>query len=1461
MTDNNIKNITGAGGGGKGGGGGGATEAANTVKSKTLIRVLEVLSEGEIKGLVDGAKSIYFNNTPLQNTDDSYNFNNVVWDQRFGLPSQTYMEGFPSAQAEYGVQTNVTNSSPAIYTVTGPVVDAARCTLIFPSGLTEQDPTNGNLNGSAVSVAFDVKLEPSGVWQTVRTAEIKEKTTSAYEIAFRIERPVGTGAWSLRVRRITPDPATSNIRNTFQLSRVVEIQDVKLEYPETAYVGIVVDAESVGSSVPKRAYLVDGIKCKIPTNYNPYTATYTGIWNGQFKVDWTDNPAWILYDLLTNTRYGMGEFVKEEEVDKYSFYDAAVYNDELVPDGKGGQERRFTFNTVIASQEDAVKVIQSVAGSFRATLLKEGSLFRLNQDRPSDPVRLITKSNVIDGKFTYQSTALQERHTVARVTYNDKNDRYLRATTTYEGTQAQIDRYGWNVAEANAYGATTEGQALRFAKWLVDTEMSSLDMVTWSSSFNQMDLRVGDVVKVYDEDYVGVAGSGRILNAELLEDSRIKITLDRDIEFTQQIATIQWNRADGEIAEASFVPAVGSANVVILDSSVPVQPQAMQDFVITQAVQPRLFRVMTVKYGDQPNIVVITALQYDPNKYSRVEQGLDVPAPVYTAVNLNQLPEVTNISFRVASKVTDEGIRRSLLVSWTPPYSTILSHYTVFWKKDKGSSNVISRVFGASAEIENITDATYEVTIIAHTITGTQSNGATASYVYSLVGGSGSTLLQPTALQVAGTNSDTFSSTSLEVEWTNPAGNANVTDATLKDFIVSVRDTSDSLIRVDYVDAVSPGLTQKYLYSFERNKADGGPRRQLKISVAARDTDNKFTSATTVLFENPLPSAPTIEVKAGVKSLMIETSRPTAEDYAGTIIWASTTPNFAIVDTNKVYQGPNTFYILENVTGTYYFKAAHYDSFGTAGAALSSEGSGTPSSAAGITTVTSLPANPSAVGGQQAIYLDVANTSTRGLYAWNGTSWAYTRDGANLIANSVTADKLTVANLAAISANMGNVTAGTLTLDQTGYVRGGATAFSAGTGFWQGYDGGAYKWRVGTPGSSRAEWNGTSFNIYDASGNLTISSGVVDYTKLNNKPTSLSAISSTEATKLAGIAPGATNVTNTNQLTDGAALGQTALWASVSGSGKPENNATVGANSSNLNVGLGVNLLPNTEWLNNNIAPCVMGWNVSSCDLWSGASNTPDWVPTGGNALVIYQGARTGNQWNIGADIYPTGAYAAAATGIPVVAGKRYELSAKLAAHRCTVMIAVDFFDTANAHQGGFSTGLITVGTGGKQLSNWTQGVCFGIAPANAAYASIYFRKSDTDSGQASSYAWFTQPHFGLATDAQTVASAYTPGTSYAALTANWSNVSGSGKPQDNATYGATIGTNLYGQITSANASTYIANAAIGSAQIGSVALVGTNSFSVKTATSGERIEMNGQVIKVFDANNVCRVQIGNLSV
>ena len=430
-----------------------------------------------------------------------------------------------------------------------------------------------------------------------------------------------------------------------------------------------------------------------------------------------------------------------------------------------------------------------------------------------------------------------------------------------------------------------------------------------------------------------------------------------------------------------------------------------------------------------------------------------------------------------------------------------------------------------------------------------------------------------------------------------------------------------------------------------------------------------------------------------------------------------------------------------------------------------------------------------------------------------------------IVTGAVTSDKIYVDSLAAISGNMGSLTAGNITLDSSGFIRGGATSFALGNGFWQGYDGGSYKWRVGQGSSARAEWNGTSFNIYDGSGNLTISSGAVQYGFINGKPTSLSGINTTESNKLNGI----------------------------------ESGATVGANSSNLNIGLGVNQLPNTEFLNGNIAPAVIGWNPSNC-TFSSSISTPDWTPAGGMALLIYQGARSGNSYNVGADVYLTGGYGDALKGIPVIGNKRYEFSCKTANHRCDSMLAIDFFDSNNVHITGINTGWVMRASGGKNLSGWNQAVCFATAPSNAAYASLYIRKSDTDIGQDNSYAWYAQPHFGEATSAQTVASAYSPGTSYAANTAIWGQVSGAGRPQDGATVGATIGVNLNGQITSANASTYIANAAIGSAQIGSIALVGTNNFNVASATSGERMTMDNQVIKIYDSSGVLRVKLGNLS-
>lgn len=1522
----NIPLIYGAGGKG---GGGGATEAPNTMQSDSIVRVLEVISEGEIEGIVGDLKGIYFNSTPLQTEDGANSFENITVDVRNGLPDQPYMAGFPAAETIHDIGAEFTTTTPYTYTVTDADVDAVKITITLPSGLTVQNTSNGDLNGSEVTFAFDVAAH-GGVLTQVAENTIQGKTTSQFGKTYRIERPAGTGLWTIRIRRITADATTTNVNNKTAVGSITEVQDVKLQYNDVAYVGLAVSAKSVGGNIPNRAYLTRGVICRVPVNYDTTTCTYTGIWNGDFKRQWTNNPAWILFEILTNDRFGMGEYITDNEIDLYSFYDAAVYNDELVPDGQGGYERRFTFNTQLMNQEDAVKVIQQMAGAFNATLLREGSIYRLQQDRPSSPVQVITNANVINGVINVVETPIQSRRTAVNAKYLNKKNFYKTQITTVTASEEQIARYGYIEADLECFGVTNESQAIRTAKWHIETELNQLKIARWQMSFNGFMLRLGDVVSVWDENYTGTVASGRILSTAVIDGTHIEITFDRAIDLPTT-GVVNYNAGD-EILSGTYVDGSLLHSIVIEHAAGQLLPEPGSIFFVTNSIEPRQFRINKIVQSDT-NLLDIEAIEHDPTKYARIEQGITVDAPIYSGISFARIQPPTNITFRVNSYVNSESIRRDLLVSWSLPSNESIVYSTIQYRVNGGNWETV-KADTPSYEIKNIVEGTYDVRITVQGLNGTSSTQATASYAFTLNGGTGSVLLPVTNLYVANSGgSYAFTERDLNVEWLYPSANDS-TLAALKDFRVDVKDTLDNIIRTDYVERVQAGETQTYRYSFETNKLDSiNPKRALKVTVYCRDAENKLSLGTTQSFNNPVPDAPTIDVKAGVKSLMIETNRSTADDYAGTIIWASTATNFTPSDANKIYQGANTFYIYENVTGTWYFKAAHYDSFGSTGLNTSSQGVGTASSAAGITTVTALPANPAAVDGQQAVYLDVANTSTRGLYAWNGTSWAYTRDGANLIANSVTADKLTVANLAAITANMGNVTAGTLTLDQTGYVRGGATAFSSGTGFWQGYDSGAYKWRVGTPGSARAEWNGTAFNIYDGSGNLTISSGAVQYGFIQGKPTSLSAINSTESTKLAGILDNAGKVidggtgTGPGQrqcddppsyypigktlqfkwssslgISDGGSWitvetnkqygdnsgGMMTQWAYAQNgstykrSGFPANaawstgwvqdldrtvytgdlNATWGATNSTLNVGLGVNLLPNTEWLNNNIAPCVMGWNPSSCILYSGAITTPDWVPTGGNALLIYQSARNGNQYNIGADIYPTGGYQQAAYGIPVVVGKRYELSCKVANHRADIGIYVEFFDSNNGQLGGFSTTQGTARTsGGKTLANWAQLVCFGYAPANAAYASIYFRKFDTDAGQTDSYAWFTQPHFGIATDAQTVASAYTPGTSYAALTSTWSGVTGSGKPQDNATVGAAFGVNITGQITSANASTYIANAAIGSAMIGSVALVGADAFSVKTATTGERVEMNGQVIKVFDSNNVVRVKIGNLNI
>lgn len=506
----------------KGGGGGGGSEAPNTLRSRALIRIQDVVSEGPIVGLVTGdAKSIYLDDTPLQNVDDSFNYENVSYEERYGLPSQAYMAGFPTVETEIGVGVNITAATSASRTINNANVNAVRVTIQLPEGLFQVENDSGDVVGGEVTVAIDVKLTSSGTWIPATQQTISGKTVSVYERAWTVQRPSGTTPWQVRVRRITADAPSSSVRNKTVWARYTELIDLKEEYENTAYIGVQCDAESTGGKLPVRSYEIDGLIVQYPANYNPTTRAYTGSWNGTFTTGWTDNPAWVLYDLLTNERYGMGEYITASDIDKYSFYDAAVYNDELVDDGFGGDEPRFTFNGVIQSRDEAIKLLQAVASTMRATLVYYGGLLRVNQDRPSSSVKSINNSHVVDGKFTYASSALIQRTTACHVTFNDKNDRYMQRKVSVDDS-AGIARYGYNEADVTAYGCTSEGQAKRLGKWTLYTNLNQLEVVKWRASFNQQDLVIGDVVTITDS-YWGSARTFRVMAITLDEPNIVSI--------------------------------------------------------------------------------------------------------------------------------------------------------------------------------------------------------------------------------------------------------------------------------------------------------------------------------------------------------------------------------------------------------------------------------------------------------------------------------------------------------------------------------------------------------------------------------------------------------------------------------------------------------------------------------------------------------------------------------------------------------------------------------------------------------------------------------------------------------------------------------------------------------------------------------------------------------------------------
>ncbi|UBU74782.1 phage tail protein [Pasteurella multocida] len=609
-------------GGRKGGGGHTPYEAPESGQSKQFVSIVEIVSEGQIKGLVDGVKSVYLNNTPLQASDDSYNFKNVEAQGRIGTQDQEVMEGFNTSEKEIAVSTQVKKLTPITRTITDRKVSRLRLTLGVQSLFHQND--KGDVYGSKVD--FTVTIG-----ERSHLVSISGKYSSQYlkQVEFGDLPPV---PFQVKVERVNADSKSQRLQNNTIWASYTEIIETQFAYPNTAILGIRFDSEYF-SSIPNRTYEIYGIEMKVPSNYDPFERTYTGFWDGTFKIAWTNNPAWILYDLMTNKRYGLGWRLGEFNVDKWALYQAAQYCDQMVPDGFGGQEPRFTCNAWLTDQRKAYDVINDICSIFRAMPVWNGREFTVVMDRPADPVWTYTNANVISGEFSYQCSAQKARHNEIHIEYIDADDSYERKIEVVSDDDL-IRRHGLNVKKVTAFACTSRGQAFRTGKWILETERLETKTVTFAVGAEGLMHIPGDIIRVADCDYADTNIGGRVLDI-----NGNKVTLDREIEIN---GNSHLTYIDGEAKHKDIRIVSKNGKEVMLES----EPVGLAELGVwsltTQEINVQLFRALTINEEEQGQYTIV-ALQHEPQKEAIVDNGA-VFEPRETTLSTAGLDKVSHVN-------------------------------------------------------------------------------------------------------------------------------------------------------------------------------------------------------------------------------------------------------------------------------------------------------------------------------------------------------------------------------------------------------------------------------------------------------------------------------------------------------------------------------------------------------------------------------------------------------------------------------------------------------------------------------------------------------------------------------------------------------------------------------------------------------------------------------------------------
>lgn len=676
-------------------------EMPDSVRSIARAKILLALGEGEFDGGVDG-RSIYLDDTPLLAADGSVNFPGVTWEFRPGSVDQEHIAGVPAVENELAVGVELKSDAPWVRAVNNTQLSAVRLRLSWPAIQRQQE--NGDVVGYRIDYAIDIAVD-GGAWQEALKASLDDKSPSRYERSHRVDLPEARSGWQVRVRRLTPNQNNNRVADTMRVEAITEVIDAKLRYPNTALLFVEFDASQF-QSIPQISVEARGRRVRVPSNYDPQTRSYSGTWDGSFKSAWTSNPAWHWYDIVLHKRFGLGRRIDASMVDKWSLYRIAQYCDQSVPDGKGGQEPRFSCNLYLQSRAEAWTVLRDLAAIFRGMSYWSGAEMVAVSDMPEDEAYTFSPSNTVRGDdgshFNYSSSRQRDRHTLALVNYDNPGNGYQSQPVAVNNDRAQR-RYGISQLEITAIGCTSEGEAQRRGQWALLTEELEQDAVTFRTGMDGRGLAPGKIIAVADP-----VKSGKQIGGRLSAVDGRALTLDRDVEARPGDRLLV-NLPNGKAEARSVQSVVGRVLTVTAAYSETPRPQG-QWALQSNSLTTQRFRIMSITRPED-NLFEITALQHNASKFDAIDNGARIELPPVTSIPPGVQAPPQNVRIKAFTKV-DQGLAvTSLSASWDAAPNAVA--YEAEWRKDSGNWVRVPRTSALGFDVPGIYAGRYLVRVRA----------------------------------------------------------------------------------------------------------------------------------------------------------------------------------------------------------------------------------------------------------------------------------------------------------------------------------------------------------------------------------------------------------------------------------------------------------------------------------------------------------------------------------------------------------------------------------------------------------------------------------------------------------------------------------------------------------------------------------------------------------------------------